>query len=70
MDTPPEVPSLLRVPEFSAALRIKDRTTRQWISSRRIASVRVGRRAVRIPATEVRRLFEAGFVPARAERSL
>ena len=55
----------LRVDEFAARLNIKESTARAWLLRRRITMVRVGRRAVRIPFTEVERLISEGTVPAR-----
>jgi excisionase family DNA binding protein len=59
---------LLRVGEFAAAVNIKESTARAWILSRRLSFVRVGRRAIRIPASEVERIVAEGTVPAREER--
>jgi excisionase family DNA binding protein len=59
---------LLRIEEFAAILNIKESTVRAWILRRRIAKVRVGRRAVRIPASEVNRLIDAGITPAQEDR--
>jgi excisionase family DNA binding protein len=53
---------LLRIPEFSAALSIKEATTRDWVLRRRIDVVRIGR-SVRIPRSEVTRIQEEGFTP-------
>jgi excisionase family DNA binding protein len=59
---------LLRVDDFAARLNIKPSTVRAWILRRRIAKVRLGSRAVRIPASEVSRLISEGLIPARARR--
>lgn len=56
---------LLAVPEVSEKLGIKPSTVRAWILRRRLAFVRVGTRAVRIPASEVERIISSGYVPAR-----
>ena len=56
---------LLRIEEFAAALNIKPSTARAWMLRRRIAKVRVGSRAIRIPASEVQRIIAAGMTPAR-----
>jgi excisionase family DNA binding protein len=50
--------------EVAARLGLKSVTIRSWIARRKIASVRVGERALRIPLSEVERLIEAGFTPA------
>lgn len=55
---------LLTPHEFANALRVSLACVRRWLLLRRIASVRVGR-LVRIPADEVRRIINAGTVPAR-----
>jgi excisionase family DNA binding protein len=56
---------LLRVATFCEALEIKEATARKWVQERRIASVKVGSRAVRIPRSEVGRIIREGFRPAR-----
>ncbi len=56
---------LMTVEAASAALGLRPPTIRAWIARRKIGFVRLGR-AVRIPESEVRRLIEAGFVPALA----
>jgi excisionase family DNA binding protein len=43
---------LLRIDAFCQALEIKEATARKWVQERRIASVKVGSRAVRIPRSE------------------
>jgi len=60
---------LLRVEEFAAALNVKPSTARAWLLRRRIAKVRVGSRAIRIPASEVDRIFSEGMIPARENRN-
>jgi excisionase family DNA binding protein len=40
-------------------------TMYRWIAERRIACVRLGSRALRIPESEIRRLISDGLVPAR-----
>jgi excisionase family DNA binding protein len=59
---------LLKVSEAAEMLAVKESTLRAWILSRRITLVRVGRRAIRIPASEIVRIIEQGTVPAREER--
>lgn len=53
----------LRVATAAAALGLSIHTIRAWIFQRRIAHVRLGR-SIRIPASEIRRLLEAGHTPA------
>jgi excisionase family DNA binding protein len=60
--------SLLTVRQAAEQLSVTEAAIRRWLLERRIASVKVGRRLVRIPATEVQRLVEAGLRPARPER--
>jgi excisionase family DNA binding protein len=62
-----EVGSLLTVEEFAERTKLKPPTIRTWIARRRIAVVRLGR-AIRIPAAELERLCETGFVPAQPPR--
>jgi excisionase family DNA binding protein len=59
---------LLTSQAFAEKLGIKISTVRSWLLARRIAKVRVGRRAIRIPESEVERIIHEGFVPAREER--
>lgn len=51
------------VAEAADELGLSVHTVRAWIASRRIAHIRLGR-AIRIPADELRRVIEAGTVPA------
>jgi excisionase family DNA binding protein len=55
---------MLTVPEAADHLGLRPSTLRAWIAARRIGFVRLGR-AIRIPASEVERLVDAGFVAAR-----
>lgn len=59
---------LLRVSEVAELLAVKESTIRAWLLARRIACVRVGGRAVRIPLSEVERMVATGTVPARMTR--
>jgi len=59
---------LLRVSEGARELALKESTLRAWILSRRIRVIRIGRRAIRIPMSEVARLIDEGTIPAREER--
>ena len=59
---------LLTVPEAARRLALRESTVRAWLLRRRISKVRVGRRAVRVPAAEIERLIREGTVPAREER--
>ncbi|MDA1307508.1 MAG: helix-turn-helix domain-containing protein [Acidobacteria bacterium] len=55
------------VDQAAEELSLKPSTMRAWIAQRRIGHVRLGR-AVRIPAAEIQRLLEAGYVPAERSR--
>lgn len=50
--------------QAAQALGISEHTIRSWIASREISFVRVGKRAIRIMPTEVKRLLRDGLVPA------
>ena len=51
------------VAEAADELGLSVHTIRAWMANRRIAHIRLGR-AIRIPADEIRRVIEAGTVPA------
>ena len=51
-----DIGPLLTVPEFAAELKVKVSTVRRWVYERRINHVKLFKRLVRIPATEVDRL--------------
>ena len=55
------------VAQTAEELGLSQSTIRAWIGQRRIGFVRLGR-AVRIPADEIERLVERGFVPPIHER--
>ena len=55
---------LLTVSEFAEALGVTVACCRRWILERRISFAKIGR-LVRIPASEVDRLVDEGFRPAR-----
>jgi excisionase family DNA binding protein len=59
---------LLSVPEAAERLAIKPATIRAWILRRRLEYVRVGKRSVRIPLSEILRIVAEGTVPAREQR--
>jgi excisionase family DNA binding protein len=54
----------LTVKEFAEVLGITEAGARRWVLERRISSTRVGR-LVRIPASEITRITDSGFLPAR-----
>lgn len=51
------------VEQAATELNLSRATIRAWIAQRRLGHVRLGR-AIRIPAGEIRRLLESGYVPA------
>lgn len=50
------------VEQAAAELNLSRATIRAWIAQRRLGYVRLGR-AIRIPADEIQRLLDAGYVP-------
>ena len=55
----------LTVRETADALNLSEACIRAWLMRRDLAFVRLGRRAIRIPQTEIARLLSQGAVPAR-----
>jgi excisionase family DNA binding protein len=53
--------------EAASELGLSVHTVRAWVAARRIAYIRLGR-AIRIPATEIRRVIEDHTVPAIREQ--
>lgn len=60
---------LLTVSEVAARLALKESTIRAWLLARRLIGVRVGRRAVRIPVSEVERIIAEGTLPRDDRRA-
>jgi excisionase family DNA binding protein len=60
---------MLRVEQAAERLGIQPATIRSWILSRRIGYVRIGRRAVRIPESEIIRIIQAGTVEPKSSAS-
>jgi excisionase family DNA binding protein len=54
-----------KVPEAAELLRFKEATVRKWILLQRIAVYRVGK-MVLIPESEIKRILEDGFRPAKS----
>lgn len=50
------------VEQAAAELNLSRATIRAWIAQRRLGHMRLGR-AIRIPAREIQRVLEAGYVP-------
>ena len=63
-----KIEALLTVDLWAAKVGIKPSTARAWLLRRKIAHVRVGKRAVRIPISEAERIIREGYVPAREPR--
>lgn len=55
---------LLTVSEFAQEVHMTVAGVRRWLLEGRIARYKLGR-LVRIPSTEVQRLLDTGFIPAR-----
>jgi excisionase family DNA binding protein len=55
---------LKRVQEAAAQLNVSVKCMWNWVGQSRVAIVRLGR-AVRIPQSEIDRLIEEGYQPAR-----
>jgi helix-turn-helix protein len=56
---------LLTIEGFAEMAGLRPITVRTWAAARKIASVKLFHRAIRIPASELDRLIEAGLRPAR-----
>ncbi len=63
-----ESEKLLTGAQVAEMLGLKPVTIRQWIAKGKIGSVKIGDRAVRIPVSEIQKLIERGYRPARPER--
>ena len=55
------------VQQAAVELNLSRATIRAWIAQRRLGHVRLGR-AIRIPAEEIRRVLDAGYIPASRTR--
>lgn len=62
-----ETAGLATVDEFAQELRLRTSTIRKWLLLRRLAFHKIGRRTL-IPRSEIQRILEQGFVPARDDR--
>jgi excisionase family DNA binding protein len=54
----------LTIRQAAAALNVSVHTVRAWVWQRKLGFVRLGTRTIRIPANEVQRLLDGGYVPA------
>jgi excisionase family DNA binding protein len=59
---------LLTVNDFAGALNITPACVRRWLLERKISAVKIGKRLVRIPASEAQRIVDEGLRPARREK--
>jgi excisionase family DNA binding protein len=59
---------LLTAAQVAERLSMKESTIRAWLLARRLSHVRVGRRAVRVPVSEIERIIAEGSIPAREPR--
>ena len=55
------------VEQAATELNLSRATIRAWIAQRRLGYVRLGR-AIRIPALEIQRVLESGYVPPERSR--
>jgi excisionase family DNA binding protein len=55
------------VAQAAQELNLSRATIRAWIAQRRLGHIRLGR-AVRVPAQEIQRVLEVGYVPAERVR--
>jgi excisionase family DNA binding protein len=51
------------VAQAATELNLSRATLRAWIAQRRLGHIRLGR-AIRVPAAEIWRVLDAGYVPA------
>jgi excisionase family DNA binding protein len=68
METRAPERQLLTAAQVAERLSLKESTIRAWLLARRLSHVRIGRRAVRVPVSEVDRIIAEGNVPARERR--
>ena len=54
--------AFLSVKQFSERLGLSEATTRKWISSGKLAAVKVGDKSVRVPSSELSRIVRAVLV--------
>ena len=55
------------VTEAASELNVSQATIRAWIGQRKIGHLKIGR-SVRVPAAEILRLLEAGYIPPAPEQ--
>jgi excisionase family DNA binding protein len=58
-------PQLVSVNQAAEMLNLRPGTIRSWYRAGKLSRVRVGKKAIRILASEVRRIISDGFAPAR-----
>ena len=52
----------LRIDEVAAVLGMSRRTVENWIFTRQIRFTKIGKKSVRIPESEIKRIVAAGMV--------
>jgi excisionase family DNA binding protein len=62
------VGKMCRVDEVAERWGMSTKTIFDWIGQGRIDVVRIGKRALRIPESEVERILQEGFCPRRTSR--
>jgi excisionase family DNA binding protein len=60
--------NLLTVNEAALRLKLSVACLRAWIARRQIGFVRIGRRRIRIPESEITRMVDRGYVPPAPAR--
>jgi excisionase family DNA binding protein len=61
---PTYLEQMMTVPQFAESLGVTVACVRRWILERHIATIKLGR-LVRIPASELARIIQAGLRPAK-----
>ena len=56
---------LLRAEEIADTFGLKVETIRKWIARGTVGSVKLGKRARRVPEREIAELIKRGYTPAR-----
>jgi putative DNA primase/helicase len=70
METRAPERQLLTTAQVAERLSLKESAIRAWLLARRLSCVRIGRRAVRIPASDVERVIAEGAMTRNSRRKL
>jgi excisionase family DNA binding protein len=62
-------PQLVSVNQAAEMLNLRPGTIRSWYRAGKLSRIRIGKKAIRIPASEVRRIISDGLAPAREARA-